>query len=154
MYNLQRCRSSRGENLNCMNSTISHAMEMNGCGKGQRSGREHWGKIPEQHNGHNHQVWYLFNITFFNSTDNSIPIIKLNTKCNKPLYFNSFKHRQVQHPAEKIKIHQVILVAVHRLRRKMVKIAQKLYRKVLDTSSEQMVHRQRHHYQMDSYNKM
>lgn len=38
-----------------MNATISHAMDMNGCGKGQR-GREHWGKIPEQHNGHNHQV--------------------------------------------------------------------------------------------------
>lgn len=55
-----RCRSSRGENLDCMGTVTSpHTMEMNGCNRSQQrnSNRENWGKIPEQHNGHNnHQV--------------------------------------------------------------------------------------------------
>lgn len=53
-----RCRS-RGENLDCMGSVTSpHTMEMNGCNRSQQrnSNRENWAKIPEQHNGHSHQV--------------------------------------------------------------------------------------------------
>ncbi|XP_037047958.1 protein sickie isoform X5 [Bradysia coprophila] len=54
----ERCRSSRGENLDCMGTVTSpHTMELNGCNRTQQrnSNRENWGKIPEQQNGHNHQ---------------------------------------------------------------------------------------------------
>lgn len=46
-----RCRSSRGENLDCVGMN-PHEMESHGNGKSSRNGREYWGKLPEPPNGH------------------------------------------------------------------------------------------------------
>lgn len=115
-----RCRSSRGENLDCMGTVSSpHTMEMNGCSNRSQqrsSNRENWGKIPEQQNGHSHQV--SFDVCFLSQYDLTVLF--------SPLHI---RHHLVRHQVAKIKDRRVIQDVVHR-RRKVVKVVPKAYRRV------------------------